>query len=63
MWLKLDAKVPIDWENDEAVPANGELQLGKNLNKDLALYVDGLVGVGGDRLFDWGVGTGVRFKY
>ena len=32
MWLKLDAKVPIDWENDQAVPANAELQFGKNIN-------------------------------
>jgi len=25
--------------------------------------VDGLAGIGGDRTFDWGVGTGLRFKY
>lgn len=63
MWLKLDAKVPIDWENDEAIPATAELQLGKNINQRFALYVDGLVGVGGDKPYDWGVGTGLRFKY
>lgn len=63
MWLKLDAKIPIDWENDEAIPANAELQLGKNINQRFALYVDGLVGVGGDKPYDWGVGTGLRFKY
>ena len=62
-WLKLDAKVPIDWENDNAVPANAELQFGKNINELVALYVDGLVGIGSDRTFDWGVGTGLRFKY
>jgi hypothetical protein len=62
-WFKLDAKVPVDWENDEAVPANLELQLGKNINRTLALYVDGLVGIGNDRPYDWGVGTGLRFKY
>ena len=63
MWIKLDAKVSIDWENDQAVPANAELQLGKNINRNLALYVDGLVGIGCDRPYDWGVGTGLRFKY
>lgn len=62
-WLKLDAKVPIDWENDNAVPASAELQFGININKLVALYVDGLVGIGGDKVFDWGVGTGLRFKY
>ena len=62
-WLKLDAKVPIEWENDQAVPANAELQFGKNFNQYLALYVDGLVGIGGDKPYDWGVGTGLRFKY
>lgn len=62
-WLKLDAKVPIDWENDKNVPANAELQFGKNISELLALYIDGLVGIGKDRTFDWGVGTGLRFKY
>ena len=63
MWIKLDAIVPIDWENDQAVPANAELQLGKNINKNLALYVDGLIGIGGDRPYNWGVGSGIRIKY
>jgi len=63
MWLKLDAKLPIDWEHDEAVPATAELQLGKHINQYIALYVDGLVGIGCDRPYDWGVGTGIRFKY
>jgi len=63
MWLKLDAKVPVDWENDQAVPATAELQLGKSINKSVGLYVDGLVGIGTDRPYDWGVGLGVRFNY
>ena len=63
MWLKLDAKVPIDWEHGQAVPATAELQLGKNINKSVGLYFDGLVGIGTDRPYDWGVGTGVRFNY
>jgi hypothetical protein len=63
MWTKLDAKLPIDWENDEEIPASAELQIGKTLTKNVGVYVDGLVGIGGDRIFDWGVGTGIRFKY
>ncbi len=63
MWLKLDAKAPIDWENDNAIPATAELQLGKSINKNVGLYVDALVGIGSDRPYDWGVGTGVRFSY
>jgi hypothetical protein len=27
------------------------------------LYMDGLVGVGGDKPYDWGVGVGMRFNY
>jgi len=63
MWLKLDAKVPVDWENDNEVPATAELQLGKTFTKHIGAYVDGLVGIGGDRPYDWGVGAGVRIKY
>lgn len=61
-WLKLDAKVPYDWENS-AVPADAELQLGKNFNDSTALYVDGKFGMGSDRIFDWGIGLGLRFNY
>lgn len=62
-WVKLDAILPVEWENDENMPANAELQFGKNLNKDWALYTDLLAGIGGDKAFDWGLGLGVRFKY
>jgi hypothetical protein len=61
-WLKLDAKIPYDWEN-ETVPADAEIQLGKTLKPGLGLYADGLVGLGSDRLYDWGVGVGLRFNY
>jgi len=27
------------------------------------LYVDGLVGLGHERIFDWGIGVGLRIKY
>lgn len=62
-WVKLDAKVPVDWENDEAIPATVEVQLGKMFSPSFGTYVDGLVGVGSDRPYDWGVGVGVRFNY
>jgi hypothetical protein len=63
MSLKLDAKVPIDWENDQEIPAVAELQFGKSINKSVGVYVAGLVGIGTDRPYDWGVGLGVRFNY
>ena len=62
-WGKLDAKVPIDWANDNAIPATVEVQLGKMFIPSFGVYLDGLVGIGADRPFDWGVGIGLRFKY
>jgi hypothetical protein len=62
-WLKADVKYSIDWENDKATPGSIELQYGKNLSRNLGLYVDGLAGFGGYKQFDWGVGVGVRFSY
>ena len=61
-WLKLDLKVPYDWEAG-TIPADAEVQLGTNVREGLALYVDLKAGVGSDRLYDWGVGIGVRFNY
>ena len=62
-WGKLDAKVPVDWENDNDIPATVEVQLGKMFSPKFGVYVDGLAGVGGDRPYDWGVGLGLRFNY
>jgi len=62
-WLRLDGRFPIDWENDNEIPASLEVQLGKHLSKTTALYVDGLFGLGGDRPYDNGVGLALRFKY
>ena len=62
-WIKLDGKVPVDWENDNSVSATIESQLGKHLSKSVGVYVDGLVGLGGKRSFDYGLGLGLRFKY
>ena len=61
-WAKLDAKVPYDWEN-ERWPFSGEIQVGYNFGPSWAIYADGLVGIGNDRLFDAAVGIGLRFKY
>ena len=62
-WGKLDAKVPFDWEHDNAIPATVEVQLGKTFVPGFGACVDGLLGIGGDRPYDWGVGVGVRFNY
>ncbi len=48
MWLKLDAKVPVDSQHDEAIPASVQLQWDKMFNARFGAFVDGLVGVGGD---------------
>jgi len=61
-WLKLDAKIPYDWEN-KTIPADAEIQLGKNINEGFALYAEGKFGLGSDRIYDWGVGLGLRFNY
>ena len=63
MWLKLDAKVPVDWQNDEEIPATAELQWGKMFTQKYGAFIDGLVGVGGDRPYDYGVGLGVRVMF
>lgn len=62
MWLKVDVILPYDWEND-TLPGKAELQFGMNVNRNVALYVDGIAGLGHDRFVDWGVGVGVRIKY
>ena len=62
-WGKLDVKIPVDWENDNAVTASAEVQLGKMMTPSFGAYVDGLLGIGGDRPYDWGVGVGFRFNY
>jgi hypothetical protein len=38
-------------------------KLGKMFSPAIGAYIDGLVGIGHDRPYDWGVGLGVRFKY
>ena len=50
-----DARAPIDWENDNAIPASFEVQTGKTPTPGF--------GIGGDRPYDVGAGVGLRFKY
>jgi hypothetical protein len=40
-----------------------ELQLGKMYSPSFGVYLDGLIGIGGDRPYVWGVGVGTRFNY
>jgi hypothetical protein len=61
-WAKLDLKVPYDWEND-TVPADIELQLGKSFSPSFGAYVDLQSGIGGDKPYDWANGIGLRFSY
>ena len=48
---------------DNAVPATGEVQLGRMFSPSFGVYVDGLFGIGADKPYEWGVGVGVRFNY
>jgi hypothetical protein len=63
IWLKIDAKVSVEWENDNAVPTTMEVQMGKMYSPSFGVYLDGLIGIGGDKPYDWGVGVGARFNY
>ncbi len=63
IWAKADAKVPVDWEGDNAIPASFELQVGKMFNPNFGVFAEGLFGIGGDRPYDHGVGLGLRFNY
>lgn len=63
MWAKLDAKVPVDWEHDNAIPATGEIQIGKMFTRSFGVFVEGLVGIGADRPYEYGTGIGARFVY
>ena len=62
-WAKLDAKLPIAWANDNALPITAEVQLGKMFNPSFGVFVDGLVGMGNDRPYEWGAGVGIRLMY
>lgn len=61
-WAKLDFVVPVEWENN-VTPATSEIQLGKMFKPWLGFFMDGMLGIGGDRPYDWGIGLGIRFSY
>ena len=63
MWIKGDAKVPIDWEDDNAIPASFEVQIGKTIKPGFGVFAEALIGIGGDRSYDHGFGLGMRFNY
>jgi hypothetical protein len=63
VWGKLDAIVPVDWEHDNEIPATVEMQIGKMFSPTFGLYMDGLLGIGTDKPYEWGVGVGARFNY
>ena len=60
---KLDVKLLVEWDNDNALPATAEVQLGKMFSPSFGVYTDGLLGIGGDRPYDWGIRVGVCFNY
>ena len=61
-WLKLDAKVPADWEN-ETTPINSEFEAGKMFSPAVGIFAKALVGIGPDRPFDWGATGALRFNF
>ena len=61
-WLKLDAKIPYDWEN-HTTPVNSEFEAGKMLTSSMGIYAKALVGLGSDRPFDSGVTGAMRFNF
>ena len=62
-WWKLDAIVPVEWKNDNAVPATGEAQLGKLFSPSFGVYADISIGIGGNKPYEWGVGVRARLNY
>ena len=62
-WGKIDAKIPVDWDDDEAILSTLEVQLGKMFSPSFGSYAEVLAGIGGDKPYEWGVGVGVRFNY
>lgn len=61
-WVKGDVIIPYDWER-RIWPSTAEVQLGKNVTKSTAIYLDSRFGIGSARPYDVGLGLGVRFNY
>ncbi|MEH6592807.1 MAG: hypothetical protein V7746_21245, partial [Halioglobus sp.] len=62
-WFKLDAILAVDWENDRETPSFAELQYGHQFTPTFGVYAEGMVGIGGYKPYDWGLGMGIRFVY
>lgn len=62
MWLRLDGRIPYDWEND-AVPASFEVELGRMFSPRWGVFGTSFIGIGGDRSYEWGLGAAVRFRF
>jgi len=61
-WAKADLKFPYDWHTNVWSPS-AELQVGYNVNQRVAVYAEGLVGLGSYRTYNQGIGFGLRIKY
>jgi hypothetical protein len=62
-WLKLDAIVAVNWENDRQTPSFAELQYGHQFTPAFGVYAEAMVGIGADKPYEWGFGVGFRFLY
>ena len=62
-WLKLDAIVAVNWENDRQTPSFAELQYGHQFTPAFGVYAEAMVGIGDDKPYEWGFGLGFRFLY
>lgn len=61
-WGKADVKLPYDWEEYEW-PVEGELELGKMFTPNFGVFVQGLIGIGGNRPYTYGAGLGLRINF
>ncbi|MHC4945063.1 MAG: hypothetical protein ACYTG7_18765 [Planctomycetota bacterium] len=62
LWVKGDLKLPRDWENN-TWPSSLETEFGKMFSPKIGVFLQGLAGIGGDRLFDWGAAIAMRINF
>jgi hypothetical protein len=61
-WISSNVVIIRDWEYN-AWRSSFSLQAGYGFGNGKAIYVNGMAGLGRDRLFDVGAGLGLRFNY
>ena len=61
-WISSNVVIIRDWEYN-AWRSSLSLQAGYSFDNGKAIYVNGMAGIGRDRLFDVGAGLGLRFYY